>query len=323
MSSLSAVLEVVRENRKFLVVSHENPDCDALGSTIAMAFVLRDMGKEVETYNADPVPRYLRFLPDSSSVVNSLDSVSDDVEVVMILDCADISRPGGEFCDFIRKKERTLVFVDHHATNGEESEYCFTDERASSTGVLVYRMIKEMGVAISAPVAECLFSTIVGDTGSFRYSNTYSETFTIAADLVNSGADPERISRFIYDTEPLEKIRLRSLAMDTLEVVEDGKIAFIHVSREMFEETGTEREHAEGLVSLARSVEGVEVAVFLRQEAESRWKVSLRSKEYVDVSRIAESLGGGGHRKASGCRISAPLASAKRTLLRLVREAVG
>ena len=323
MSDLAAVLEVIRENRKFLVVSHENPDCDALGSTIAMAMVLGDMGKEVETYNADPVPRYLRFLPGSASVANSLDSVSEDVEVVMILDCADVSRPGGEFRDFVRKKERTLVFVDHHATSGGQSECCFTDERASSTGVLVYRMIKEMGVPISAPVAECLFSTIVGDTGSFRYSNTYSETFTIAADLVDSGADPEKISRFIYDTEPLEKIRLRALAMDTLEVVEDGKIAFIHVSREMFEKTATQREHAEGLVSLARSVEGVEVAVFLRQEAESAWKVSLRSKEYVDVSRIAESLGGGGHRKASGCRISAPLASAKRTLLRLVREAVG
>ena len=323
MNDLAAVLEVIRENRRFLVVSHENPDCDALGSTIAMASVLRDMGKEAQVYNADPVPGYLRFLPGSSSVTRSLDSVSGDVEVVMILDCADVSRPGREFCDFIRKKQRTLVFVDHHATNGGESKYCFMDERASSTGVLVYRMIKEMGVPISVPVAECLFSTIVGDTGSFRYSNTYSETFTIAADLVNSGADPEKISRFIYDTEPLEKIRLRSLAMDTLEVVQGGRVAFIHASREMFEETGTEREHSEGLVSIARSVEGVEVAVFLRQEGDDLWKVSLRSKEYADVSRVAGSLGGGGHRKASGCRISAPLASAKKELLRLVLEEIG
>jgi phosphoesterase RecJ-like protein len=320
MNNLDNILDLIRANQRFLVVSHENPDCDALGSTIVMALVLREMGKDVVMYNKDGVPEHLRFLPEYSGVVDSLDRVTDDVEVVMLLDCADISRPGEEFRNLISKNDFTLAFVDHHASNGASSEYSLIDEEASSTGVILYRMIKRIGASITPEIAECLFSTIVGDTGSFRYSNTCSETFTIAADLVDCGADPEKISRFIYDNEPLRKVMLRTLAMNTLEVT--GKIAFLHVSSEMFQQTGTEKEHTEGLVSMARSIEGIEVAVFLRQDSALDWKVSLRSKQYVDVARIAGRYGGGGHRRAAGCVISAPLDTVKRRLLSSIQEAM-
>ncbi len=320
MNKFDSILNLIRANQSFLVVSHESPDCDALGSTIAMTLVLRELGKDVIMYNVDGVPEHLRFLPECSGVTDSLDCVTDEVDLVMLLDCADVSRPGKEFENFISKNGFTFAFVDHHATNSTGSEYCFVDENASSTGVILYRMIKRLGIPISPDVAECLFSTIVGDTGSFRYSNTCSETFTIAADLVDCGADPEKISRFIYDNEPLRKVMLRTLAMNTLEVT--GKIAFLHVSSEMFRQTGTEKEHTEGLVSMARSIEGVEVAVFLRQESAIGWKVSLRSKEYVDVAQIARRYGGGGHRKAAGCVIPAPLATVKRRLLSSIQEAM-
>ena len=320
MNNLDNILDLIGANQRFLVVSHENPDCDALGSTIAMTLVLRDLGKDVIMYNKDGVPEHLRFLPGYSGVADSLDHVTDDVEVVMLLDCADISRPGREFQNLISNSDFTLAFVDHHASNGANSEYCLIDEKASSTGVILYRMMQRIGISISPEVAECLFSTIVGDTGSFRYSNTCSETFTIAAELVDRGADPEKISRFIYDNEPLGKVMLRTLAMNTLEV--SGKIAFLHVSSEMFEQTGTEKEHTEGIVSMARSIEGIEVAVFLRQESALDWKVSLRSKEYVDVARIAGRCGGGGHRRAAGCVISAPLDTVKRRLLSAIEEAM-
>ena len=320
MNNLDNVLDLIEANRSFLIVSHENPDCDALGSTIAMALVLRELGKDVIMYNKDGVPGHLRFLPEWSGVADSLDCVTNEVDVVMLLDCADISRPGKEFENLISKNDFTLVFVDHHASNGASSEYCLIDEKASSTGVILYRMIERIGVSISPEVAECLFSTIVGDTGSFRYSNTSSETFTIAAELVDCGADPQKISRFIYDNEPLRKVMLRTLAMNTLEVT--GKVAFLHVSSEMFEQTGTEKEHTEGIVSMARSIEGVEVAVFLRQDSALDWKVSLRSKEYVDVARIAGRYGGGGHRRAAGCVISAPLDTVKRRLLSSIQKAM-
>ena len=320
MNNLDNILNLIGANQRFLVVSHENPDCDALGSTIAITLVLRELGKDVIMYNKDGVPEYLQFLPECSGVADSLDHVTDDVEVVMLLDCADISRPGKEFQNLISKNDFTLAFVDHHASNGANSEYCLIDEKASSTGVILYRMIRRIGISINPEVAECLFSTIVGDTGSFRYSNTSSETFTIAAELVDCGADPEKVSRFIYDNEPLRKVMLRTLAMNTLEV--SGKIAFLHVSSEMFEQTGTEKEHTEGLVSMARSIEGIEVAVFLRQDSALDWKVSLRSKEYVDVARIAGRYGGGGHRRAAGCVISAPLDTVKRRLLSSIQEAM-
>ena len=320
MDKLDKILDLIRANQSFLVVSHENPDCDALGSTIAMALVLRELGKDVIMYNSDGVPEHLRFLPECSGITDSLDRVANAVDVVMLLDCADVSRPGKEFGRLVSKNGFTFVFVDHHASNDAGSEYCLVDENASSTGVILYRMIKRLGIPISPDVAECLFSTIVGDTGSFRYSNTCSETFTIAADLVGLGADPEKISRFIYDNEPLGKVMLRTLAMNTLEV--DGRIAFLHVSSEMFRQTGTQKEHTEGIVSMARSIEGVEVAVFLRQESALGWKVSLRSKEYVDVAQIAGRYGGGGHRRAAGCVISAPLATVKRKLRSSIEEAM-
>jgi len=320
MKNLDEIIALIKQNRSFLIVSHENPDCDALGSTIAMMLVLRSLGKDVIMYNKDGVPEHLRFLPEWSGVADSLDCFGDDVEVVILLDCADISRPGKEFEGEILKKNLTLAFIDHHASNRTSSDYCLIDEKASSTGVLVYRMIKHMGISVSSEIAECIFSSIVGDTGSFRYSNTCSETFMIAAELVDSGADPEKISRFIYDNEPLRKVMLRTLAMNTLEV--SGKIAFLHVSSEMFEQTGTKKEHTEGIVSMARSIEGVEVAVLLRQESDLDWKVSLRSKEYVDVARIAGLYGGGGHRRAAGCVISAALDTIKLRLFSSIREAM-
>ena len=319
MNNLNSIINLIEANQSFLVVSHENPDCDALGSTIAMALVLRGLGKDVVMYNRDGVPEHLRFLPEWSGVDDSLDRVGD-VDVVMLLDCADISRPGKEFESLISEDGFTLAFIDHHASNSASSEYCIIDENASSTGVILYRMIKRLGISVSPDIAECLFSTIVGDTGSFRYSNTSSETFVIAAELVDCGANPERVSRFIYDNEPLRKVMLRTLAMNTLEV--NGKIAFLHVSSEMFKQTGTEKEHTEGLVSMARSIEGIEVAVFLRQESAMDWKVSLRSKEYVDVAQIAGRYGGGGHRRAAGCVISAPLDAIKRRLRNSIEEAM-
>ncbi len=317
MDSIDRVIELIKENKKFLIVSHENPDCDALGSTIAMSMVLRGMGKDVVMYNVDGVPSYLQFLPDASLVRDSLCD-EEEKDVILVLDCADVARPGREFEKFASQGANEVAFIDHHATNGIDSEYRVVDQNASSTGVLLYRIVKRMGISISPSVAECLFSTIVGDTGSFRHSNTCSETFEIAADLVNYGADPEKIARFIYDNQPLGKIKLRTLAMNTLEV--EGKIAFLYVSEKMLVETGTTIEHTEGLASVGRSIQGVEVSVFCRQESETQWKVSLRSKEYVDVSRIAALYGGGGHRKAAGCKMSAPLRTVKSELFSSIRK---
>ncbi len=320
MSRMDNIIDLIRRSSSFLVVSHENPDCDALGSTLAVALVLRRLGKDVAMYNKDGVPFYLRFLPECSDIVDSVAHVTGEVDVVMLLDCADISRPGEEFENFISRSGATVVSIDHHATNRSGSDYCIVDENASSTGVILYGIIKRLGVPISPEVAECLFCTIVGDTGSFRYSNTCSETFRIAAELVDCGADPEKISRFIYDSEPIGKVMLRTLAMKTLEITEG--IAFVHVSSEMFEKTGTTKEDSEGIVGMARSVEGVEVAVFLRQEPDMGWKVSLRSKEYVDVAQIAGHYGGGGHRRAAGCLISGPLATIKSRLCGSIQEAM-
>ncbi|NIP31586.1 MAG: bifunctional oligoribonuclease/PAP phosphatase NrnA [Candidatus Dadabacteria bacterium] len=317
MKNIENIKKLIAENEKFLIVSHENPDCDAIGSMIALGVALERLGKHVELYNKDSVPDYLKFLSGSSSITNSLDTIDEDISVVILLDCAEISRPGKVFEEFIKNNGYKLAFIDHHKTNGIDSDYIIIDEYVSSTGILIYKLIKELGIEINKDIAESIFSTILGDTGSFRYSNTYAETFEIASELVKKGADPGKISTYIFDEEPIEKIKLMGLILNTLEVDDSGRVAFLHVDKDMYECTHTKKEHTEGVINYARSIMGVEVAALFKQNhcnGNVEWKISLRSKDYVDVSKIAQEFGGGGHHKASGCKIKGSLEYAKSTL---------
>ena len=188
MKKIENIKELIEQNNKFLLVSHESPDCDAIGSTLALGMALKKIGKTVFLYNKDNVPIYLQFLNGSSDVINDLEEVDEDLDVTVLLDCAEFSRPGKDFENYIEAKKCEIAYIDHHKTNGIESEYAIIDENISSTGVLVYELIKHMQIEIDKDIAESIFSTISGDTGSFRYSNTYAETFEIAAELVKLGA---------------------------------------------------------------------------------------------------------------------------------------
>ena len=317
MRKIENIINLIEKNNKFLIVSHQSPDCDAIGSTIALSLALQKLGKKVFMYNKDSVPGYLEFLKESSKIKKSLNEIDDEVSVVILLDCAEFSRPGKDFEEYITKKDFEIAYIDHHKTNGISSDYALIDENISSTGILIYELIKFMNVEMDKDIAESIFCTIIGDTGSFRYSNTYAETFEIAGELVKLGANPGEISKYIYDEEPLNKIRLLGLIINTLELDDEGKIAFIHVDNEMYESTDTTKEDTEGAVNIARSINGVEVAAFFKQvknTENSEWKISLRSKDYVDVSKLAQSFGGGGHHKASGCTIHGSLQEAKTIL---------
>lgn len=322
MINLDNVSEFILSNDNFLIVSHENPDCDAIGSTLALGFALKKLGKKVEMYNKDEL-HYLKFLPGSKFITKSLDEIDNNVSTAIVLDCADTMRPGDDFANFSREKKINLLFIDHHKTNDLNGSNILIDAEASSTGILVYKLIKHMNIEIDKDMAENIFSTIVGDTGSFRYSNTYSETFHIAGELVSIGVDPEKISQKIYDTESVKKIKLKGMALSTLDVDESGKVAFIHVDKKMFDLTETDRVDTEGLVNIPRSIEGVEVAVMLREECDNgdpNWKASLRSKEYVDVANIAKNYGGGGHKKAAGCRVAGSIEDAKSKLYESIKK---
>lgn len=296
------ILEVISQGRRFLVASHENPDGDAIASTLALANALREAGKEVVAYNRDGVPVDYRFLPGWAHVVTSVpdDSVFD---VGIVLDAGELQRAGS----WIRGACRTLINIDHHPHSEDFGEIYWVDERAGATGALVHRLLQAAGWPISLDVATCIYTSILSDTGSFRYSNADPEAFRIAGEMVALGVDPWSIASGLYESQEEVRLRLLALALPTLDVAPSGTFAAITVTTEMYAATGAKPEHTDRFINYPRSVRGVEVALFFRQVGPGRFKVGFRSKGKVDVGALARELGGGGHHNAAGAELDGPL----------------
>ena len=327
MSDLERIVQSIKKGKRFLIVSHENPDGDAIGSMLGLGLALKSMGKEAVFYNKDGTPTVLQFLPGSDGVKKSLEFAGEGFDATFIVDCTDTSRVGKDFEVFAGSATGgTKIIIDHHQTNKPSADLYLLDPDASSTGMIIHSLLKTLSVRITPDIATNLYATIVVDTGSFRYSNTNRDTFRVAGELVELGADPWAVSHAIYESEPLARLRLLGLVLPTLEVTEDGRIAWVFVNRDMFRQTGTGREDTDGLVNFPRSIKGVEVALLFREEEPgqngSRWKVSLRSNGEVDVSVIAEKFEGGGHKRAAGCTLVGSLSSVRQRLFNTINEAL-
>jgi phosphoesterase RecJ-like protein len=326
VNNLVRVVEVIQNSRRILITSHEKPDADAIGSMLALGLVLTRFDKDVVCYNKDGVPKVLEFLPGSRSVIKSLTNVRGNFDCTIILDCTDVSRVGKEFLNFISGKScGTSVIVDHHQTTRATADLYLLDPVFSSTGMIIYLLIRKLNLEINPEIATNLYTTIIGDTGSFRYSNTSPETFRIAAELVEYGANPSEISQALYESDTPERLQLIGLAISTLEFLENGRIASVVLNKEMFNRTCTSSEDSEGIVNYPRSVKGVEVAVLFNElekinNSESIWKVSLRSKGEVDVAMIAETFCGGGHKRSAGCMLKGSLNDVKHRIYGSISE---
>jgi len=326
---LEHVTKAVLKCKSLLLASHEGPDCDALGSMLALGHGLLSIGKRVEMYSSSSIPDHLKFLPGWKKVITDLSILKEEkYDLIVLLDCTDVHRPGKAFGELVSNFNKTLVIIDHH-TNSSDCDIPLLDYNAACTGILVYKLLKRCNIEISKDIADCILSTIIGDTGSFRYSNTNSEVLRISGELLEIGADLTMVTRSIYENEPLKKIKLISEAISTLEVDDTTKIASIYVDESMYKRTGTTKEDTEGIVNIARSIKGVSVGVFFKQDCTNgcgripSWKVSLRSKYDVDVSKIARRFGGGGHVKAAGLSIEGSIKSVKDKVLKSVKEAIG
>lgn len=299
---IEKILPVIRESRSFLVASHENPDGDAIGSTLALANALREIGKEVVAYNQDGVPNDYRFLPGWEHVVTSLPEDAR-FDVGLVLDAGELRRAGS----WIRRACRTLVNIDHHPHSENFGEIYWVDEQASATGVLVYRLLQAGGWPISLDVATSIYTTILSDTGSFRYSNADPEAFRVAGEMVALGVDPWSIASGLYESQEESRLRLLALALPTLDVAPCGTFAAITVTEDMLSMTGSRPEHTDRFINYPRSIQGVEVAIFFRQIGPDRFKVGFRSKGKIDVGALAREFGGGGHHNAAGAELNGSL----------------
>lgn len=297
---LEAAANCIWGNDRFLVASHTEPDGDAVASTLGFAELLEQLDKSVVRYNADEIPYNCQFLAGAESVC---DEIPDGwvPEVTVLLDCSSFERAGLD-SESIPSGATTLV-VDHHRTLDESTgDLYLHDEGAAATGELIYKLLESLGAELTVSVAECVYTALMTDTGSFQYSNTSGETFRIAGELVDAGVDVWKMTSCLYENQPLRRIELLGEVLDTLTISSCGRLAFIEIDREVIDDDERIAQLTDGFINYGRSVRGVEVSVQLR-ELEEGWRVSFRSKGRVDVSAIASRFGGGGHANAAGCII--------------------
>ena len=289
-----------------LIYPHVNMDGDALGSAVAACRGLRHLGKRCYILIEDEIPRNLKFLDDGYCTMDQSCILSPDVSFCM--DCGDVTR-------FPKRKEKfaegkVTVCIDHHRTTRPFCDFNYIDPDAAATGELIYQLLLALGTPHDRETANALFAAISTDTGNFQYSNTTKESHRIVAELYDWGLEANKVSREIYDNVRLQRLLLHNRALQTLELLADGQAAVAWVDKKMLEETGAGMDESEGIVDQLRSIEGVEIAVFVKSERPEQTKVSLRAKSWGDVAVIAEKLGGGGHSKAAGCTLDMPLSEA-------------
>ncbi len=304
LASLHELCDRILSLEQFLIVSHYNPDTDAYGSSLGLGLGLRALGKGVSFINESGVlPRY-RFLPSIAEVRTVLPAQKYDG--VIACDCGDEKRMGDTLKEQL-KKHSLLINIDHHRSNNNFGTHNWVEAEASSASEMVFMLLEEMArrtqrSPFTREVATCLLAGIIGDTGSFRYSTTGEGTFSVAAKLVAYGAEPSSIGEALYGTRRLSAVRLQAHALCSLEISHDGRLAQVVLSAQTMATYAATSDDTEDLVERMRDIEGVEVAIFLREE-DGYWKVSMRTKKVGhDLSLMAQAFGGGGHQAASGFR---------------------
>lgn len=314
---LAAMARALARHDSFVITCHVDPDPDCLGSMLALAWGLRRLGKEVAMVSDDPVGEELAFLPGVEEVRRPPAPAAD---ALVIVDC-DSTRIGS-----VRKQMSQYAYVyniDHHVTNPGEGTLYYVDPQAAATGEIIFRLLTDhWRLTLDAAAAANLYAAIMSDTGSFRYSNTTATTLHIAAQLVAAGAKPDEIAGRFYDDTSWNAMQLLKLSLNTLSRSEDGRIAWMIVTRDMLARAGAEDDDSSGFVQYPRSIRGVEAAMLLRELPDGQTRVSLRSRGRVDVSAVASAFRGGGHPGAAGCTINAPVGQALEQLLAELAKAL-
>jgi phosphoesterase RecJ-like protein len=301
---IAAIARELRENERFLLTTHVNPDGDAIGSLGALALVLEDMGKKVVAYCQDEVPGFLQFLPYSDRIVREIPGL-DGFDVAVVLDCGELDRIGNA-AEVLQHVEQ-IIHIDHHSSSDDFGQLNLVRPESSSTAEILYDIIQAIPVSLSTEAAENIYTAILTDTGSFRFANTTARALDIAAEMVTLGVAPDKIASKIYDSMSPERLRLLAMSLQTLTVRAKGRLATMQVSRRMLEETKTTFIDTDGFVNYPRGISSVEMAIFFREMDAGMVNVSLRSRGKLNVAAFARTYGGGGHHNAAAFRAEGSL----------------
>jgi len=316
-------VELVRKHRKFIITTHIRPDPDGLGSQLGLTDVLESMGKECRLVISSNWPPRYDFM-DPERRIKRFELPGDfyrDAEAIIILDTGTWGQLG-DFGPFLKTMNVPKVVIDHHLSQDDLGAMQFIDTSAEATGRLVVDAIEAMGQPISQRAADWLFLAVATDTGWFRHKNTSPATFALAEKLVRAGATPTILYDQVYEQHTLPRLKLLGLVLGRLKQIENGQIACTEVRLSDYAVTGAIPQDTEDMVNYTRSLAGVEVGLFFLEQPAGGVKVSFRSRDRIDVAKIAEGFGGGGHRLASGAVVHASIDEAETRVLDAVRRAL-
>ena len=317
--SLSRIKEAVIGSTEIVVVSHEYPDGDSIGSSIALAKALSQMEKSVKVIINGDIPLEYRFLTGIDDIRRPDDVVVNKESIMIFLDCADEKRAGSQI-DAYRKRCRLSINIDHHLGNTNFADINHVDISASSTGEIVYDLIKLLDITIDKDIANALYITIVTDTGSFRFDNTTAKTFNMAGYLLTMGLDFSAIRINLWENKNPNSIGLLIDVLSTMKFVCNNKVAYIVATNEVMEKWKAGYGELESFINYPKSIKGIEVAILFKEIEMNEIKVSFRAKADFDVQAIASYFGGGGHKKASGCTLNTQLNEGIKKVIEYLHE---
>jgi bifunctional oligoribonuclease and PAP phosphatase NrnA len=317
---IRSIADALVNGHGFVVVSHINPDGDAVGSLLGMHLALREMGKQSWPLTHDGVPHSYDFLPGREDLVCDPSQICGKPDWIVSVDVATEPRISGDISPF--RNSARLINIDHHPTNPGFGDVNLIDTTASSTAELVFRVLRETGHVFSANVGKCLYTGLVTDTGGFRFAGVNASTLRIGAELLDTGFTSYEVTAPLFEEYPIHRLRLEQLLLERLEMLVDGKLALSTLYAEDFQSLGAAFSDAENLVDRLRDIRGVAAGILMTRMSDKLVRVSLRSKSELDVSAVAGAFGGGGHRRAAGLRSDLPLPVLREELISRIRQAL-
>lgn len=313
--------EKLSEYKNIYLTAHVNPDGDSIGSALALAYFLKNkMNKDVTVAINDNISSSFKFLPGIELIVTDTSKI-ESIDLLITVDCASKDRLALD--DALVENAKYVINIDHHVTNTDFGDLNFVNSSASSTGEVLYEMIKTLGYDINKDIATCLYVSISTDTGSFKYTNTTSNTHLIASKLLEKGIDLETINIELYQKRSLEKTKLLMESMRNLTLLENNTVGIVAVDEEILKSSGAKVQDSDIVVDFIRNIDTINLACVLKPIDENSTKASFRSKKDIDVSKIALVFGGGGHAKAAGCTINANILEAKKIITNEILKYLG
>ncbi len=313
---LSQVVELIENKSDFAITTHIKPDGDGVGSSLGLCWLLTSLGKKAEVVVHGDIPLSYRSLPGAHEIRN-ITKIDKAYDAIFVIECSDIDRPG-----IAGLNDEFTVNIDHHATSEHFGTINWIDSTASAVGEMIYNLCKAIGGRITKEIAECVYMALVTDTGSFHFPNTSDRTLKVASELIRAGAKPEKIGQAVYANYPWSRIELMRQVLATVRRDPTGRVACLRQTLKMKQESGAMDGDNNGFVNIPLAAKDVVAAVYMREIGPERFRVSLRSKGDINVAKVAESFGGGGHKNAAGLSIEGDWDGAEERIVGALTEAI-